>query len=95
MGNGSDSIFGPLNATVEKQNCGVKLGVGEGSVIMSAGGAFFGASALEGLTQKKSASMNESDCRIGASRFGCMKPRNCKCLGEYFLKNRGVVAEDP
>lgn len=58
LGNGSDSIFGPLNATVEKQNCGVKLGVGEGSVIMSAGGAFFGASALEGLNQKNSASMN-------------------------------------
>ena len=41
----------PLNATVEKQNCGVKVGGGEGWVMMSFG-AHLNASAPEDFCQK-------------------------------------------
>jgi hypothetical protein len=53
------SISIPLNAMVEKQSCGVKLGGGDGWVIMSFG-ALLDASTREDFCQKKFASMNQS-----------------------------------
>lgn len=56
----------PLNATVEKQNCGVREGGGDGWAIISRGAGLggFGASAVEDFFQRKEASMTvvNSEC---------------------------------
>ena len=52
-----------MSATVEKQNCDVRFGGGEGSDITS-GGERFETSTLEDLDQKKYASM-----KIGRLRY--------------------------
>lgn len=60
-----ESGEGPLNATVEKQNCGVSCGGGNVWVMVAAGMAFgVGASTREGFCQRNSARLNPEAMQV-------------------------------